>query len=65
MEVVNNLKCYEVNGQETEGTDYPILKIKSHWNFSDRVVIETPTGEKMTVLGQDILNAVTNARNHR
>lgn len=64
MKVVNTLQVYEVNGDEVRDIDHPVVKIKSHWNYTDRVVIETPNGEKFTVLSSNLVKAVRNAENH-
>lgn len=64
MEVFNKLKCYEVNGEEQTGSCYPVLEINSHWPYSDRIILVTPKGEKLTVLASDLIKAIRNAQNH-
>ena len=40
----------------------PNVRVHSHWNVNDRVVIEV-NGEKVTVIAKDIIAAIQNCTN--
>lgn len=65
MTVENVLKIYEVGGEKQEGPQAPKLKILSHWNDDNMVVIETSDCKRITVFGPDLERAIKNARNFR
>lgn len=62
IDVSSEVKCYEVNSQEVKGLDYPIIKVKSHWNHRDFVVLEID-GKTYAVSARDLTAAIENATN--
>jgi hypothetical protein len=64
MKVKNELQVYEQDGKEIKGIEYPIVKIESHWNYKDRVVVEID-GKKVTLIADDLRRAIDNATNHK
>ena len=60
MEVINEVKCREKDGEEIKGLNYPILKIKSHWNNNCLVVLEFDK-IKVSVKENELLKAIKNA----
>lgn len=63
MKIKCELNCYEVNGEKTKVVDSFKLKIHSHWNWNDRVVVETPEGQTYTVLFVELSKAIENCIN--
>ena len=70
IEVVNKLKVYEVAGRDVSNdpdrelcrpTTTPILRVLSHWIHQDRVVLQPPTGDPITVVAADLIAAIRNA----
>lgn len=62
IRVSNEITCYELGREKV--VDCPQLKVKSHWNDSDLVVIDFPGMEKsVTVLGRALKKAIDNAMN--
>lgn len=61
---MNRVKvCCEINtypDDYKEGTDK--IKIHSHWNSRDKVVLDIG-GKKITVVGSDLITAVQNCQN--
>lgn len=64
MKVINELNIYEIDGLKVSTKEVQVLKINSHWNYSDRVVLEIDD-LKITVLVSDLQKAIQNASNHR
>lgn len=64
MKVINELKCYEVNDEKIEGLVYPILKVESHWNDTNKVVLRLLDGRTYTLIARDLIKAINNATNH-
>jgi hypothetical protein len=62
MRITNELECYEINGEEQKGIDLPILKVSSHWNRDEFVVLEF-NGQKITVVISQLSKAIQNAGN--
>ena len=63
IEVTNYVTCYEENDEEVKpGKDYKKLVVKSHWNYSDWIVLELD-GHSITVNGRDLTSAIQNAMN--
>jgi len=65
MEIVTKIKVYETDKKEEKGLDEPILQVKSHWNYNDRVLLELSQGFSITVLKDDLERAIQNAVNKR
>lgn len=63
MEVINKISIYEINGNETKfGSEH--LKIISHWNNEDKVVISLDDGlRNITVSARELIAAISNATN--
>jgi len=60
--VVNTLKLYEVDGIETRPVEPPSVRIESHWNNSNLVVLIV--GDKRyTLVARDLMAAIGNATN--
>ena len=61
IEVTNKIKIYEIEGEDA---DFPnaTIKVLSHWNNDDRVILEIDR-KKYTVLAKDLKLAVDNAIN--
>jgi hypothetical protein len=52
------ISIYEVNDEKVPvGKDLPQLKLLSHWNDEDQVVIVW-NGKRLTVIAHDLLDAV-------
>lgn len=51
----------EINGEDSDLIESPKIKIQSHWNYDNRVIIVTPDGNSYTVFAKDIITAVTKA----
>lgn len=63
IKVENLISVYERNGVECKPLESEQIKIISHWNFTDRVVISIE-GQEYTVIARDLHKAITNAENH-
>jgi hypothetical protein len=64
IKVSNELTVYEEDGKDTAMIDGPKIRVLSHWNDPDRVVLVI--GEKkLTVIARDLEAAITNATNTR
>lgn len=61
IDVESKVRVYEVDGKETK-LDKPIIKVLSHWNWTDRIVLEIDD-KKYCVLEKDLLRAIENAKN--
>lgn len=61
IKVESELKVYEIEGLDVT-IDGRTLKVLSHWNSHDRVVLEIE-GKKHTVVARDLLAAISNATN--
>lgn len=55
--VVVSVTLYEENGEATKGIPAPTMQVRSHWNWTDRVVLEFD-GKSVTVLERDLLQAL-------
>lgn len=62
MTVTNEIKIYETNGKDTLVGENPMLKINSHWNRQNCVVIEID-GKRITVVASQLEKAIQNATN--
>ena len=54
----------DVREYPDEDKPYSTLIVRSHWNYSDRVVMRIG-GTEYIFLADDLIRAVNNARNHR
>ena len=62
-EVETKIKIYEVNGEETKINKDPHLSVRSHWNYHDFVVISFDDDNEITVVADDLIKAIENAKN--
>ena len=60
IDVVNKVKVYEIDGEDTEMVETPTIEVRSHWNDPDRVVLAIGR-KKWTILAKDLEAAVSNA----
>ncbi len=64
IQVTNEIKIYEIGGRGVEALKLPCLKVQSHWNQNEMVVLVFPGMEPLTIAGCDLIAAITNARNN-
>ena len=63
MKVESIVDVYEVNDQEIPiGKDNPTIKVKSHWNDNDMVILKIGNKE-YTVVASQLISAIHNAEN--
>lgn len=62
MTVTNEIQIYETDGKDTPVGVKPMLKIHSHWNRQNFVVIEID-GKRITVIASQLEKAIQNATN--
>jgi len=62
IKVENEIKIYEVDGKDSIAIDGPVLRVQSHWNERDKVVLIID-GKKLTVVARDLDAAIANAAN--
>lgn len=71
MKVTNEIKVIEVDGMDSSERPvkrFPdnIINILSHWNYTDRIIIEIPSLEQSyTVYSSELKKAIQNAENHK
>ena len=65
IKVNNEIEVYEVNGEEKKGlrSDRPCLKVKSHWNRNEFIILQFDDGNNYTVLAKELEAAISNAKN--
>lgn len=63
MKVSCEVNIYEENGKDACLEDQK-LSVRSHWNCSDRVVLEYK-GINITVLAEELKKAIANSSNWR
>ena len=63
IKVSNSVKVYEVDGKEIKSLDYPQIKVDSHWNRNEFIVLQSEDGKKYTVCSRDLIAAIENATN--
>jgi hypothetical protein len=61
LKTTTGITVYEVDGKDALPS-LPDLKISSHWNWGESVVIETPDGKKYTVIAEELKRAIENAK---
>jgi hypothetical protein len=61
MKVSQELNVYEIDGVKTD-IHKQLLIVKSHWNFTDRVILMFG-GREITVLSSELQKAIKNATN--
>lgn len=64
MKVENEIKVYEIDGEETGLGKSILMKISSHWNRSSYVIIKI-NNKEYTVLASELSKAIENATNWR
>jgi predicted peptidase len=62
MKVENELKVYEVNG-DFINVNKPSLKVSSHWNKNEFVILQFDDDKKYAVLARELSAAIKNAQN--
>lgn len=63
IKVDSEVECYEVDGKEVDiGGDSPKLRVLSHWNRNELVVLKVGS-KTYTVVGDHLERAIANARN--
>ena len=62
IDVVNEVKIYEINGEDTKCPFETRLKVISHWNSHNFVVLNFKD-TCITVTADDLLTAIKNATN--
>ncbi len=60
--VQNTIKLYEVDGVETRPIEPPSIRVDSHWNRNDMVVLLVD-GKSYSVVAKALIAAVNNATN--
>lgn len=63
MRCINEVTIYEIDGTEQSGIDAPFIRVNSHWNYSDRFVLEIDN-KKYVFVRRDFEKAIDNACNH-
>lgn len=66
IKVESEIPVYEIEGKDVSiNPPRPVMKISSHWNRHQMVVIRSPQDpeKSITVLAADLVAAVTNATN--
>jgi len=62
IKILQQLRVYEIDGEEIKGLDYPIVGVNSHWNRKNMVVLVIGKKE-YTVSGDNLITATKNAMN--
>jgi len=62
IKVENILTCYEIQGEKCDSFCVK-LKVESHWNRDEFVVLQFEDGKKYTVIARELKAAIDNARN--
>jgi len=68
IKVTNEVEPYERNGDDFEcglKSKKPIIKVESHWNRQEFVIIQIADGDSFTVVASDMIAAINNATNSR
>lgn len=60
IKVTCEVKVYELNDHESKPLDPLVVKVQSHWNYDDFVVLQV-NDVRYTVSGRDLIRAVKNA----
>jgi ABC-type bacteriocin/lantibiotic exporter with double-glycine peptidase domain len=66
IKVVCEVEPYEMNGQEFEcklKSKKPLVKVESHWNRNEFVVLKFGNNDSFTVVASDLETAIRNATN--
>ena len=58
MKTKVEINIYEISGEECTGIDSPKLKLESHWNRYREMVVLKFGKKEITVLVNDIIDAV-------
>ena len=62
MKTLTTIRLYEIQDKDaTAGELSRGLKVESHWNRPDFVVLEMLNGDRVTVLGAQLRCAIDNA----
>ena len=62
MKVINEIRVYEINGNDENVEAGTTIKIESHWNNSGLVVLDV-FGAEVTVSADALEKAIRNATN--
>lgn len=64
IKVENTVTIYERDGQEVKTVGDAIgLKVLSHWNRRDFIVLQLANGKAISVVASDLQKAIQNAMN--
>lgn len=65
IKVTSHVKVYEMNGEPVPiaAKDEMIIRINSHWNRREFVILQLPNGDHFTVNENDLIAAIENAVN--
>ena len=61
MKTVTEIGIYEIAGEEVANPDDHKLKIISHWNSDDRVVLQWGNDTSITVIADQLKTAIDRA----
>ena len=64
MTVINNIKPFKINGEDTKVGDPRTLSISNVWNANKLVLLTFPDGEALEVHVEDLRKALDNATNN-
>jgi hypothetical protein len=62
ISICTEVPIYEIDGDENNDSE-KILKIHNHWNDVNRIDVEFPGFDRITVLAKDMKAAIENAIN--
>ena len=65
IEVESTVKVYEFDGEDVIGIDGPTIRVLSHWNNDQFVVLDVKKRGRITVAARDLKLAVANAVNRQ
>ena len=63
IRVSTMVQIYEIDGEDTPNNKDTELKVLSHWNQDNFLVLQFPRGKKYTVDAEDLQAAIENAVN--
>ena len=61
MKTVTEIGIYEIAGEVVANPDEHRLKVLSHWNSDDRVVLQWGKGPSITVIAEQLKRAIDRA----
>lgn len=63
IKVQCEVRVYEIDGKEVPYVDNQGIRVCSHWNWQQFVVIVLPDGKSLTVSHSDLSAAINNSKN--